>query len=111
VRFLGNYNFSERAFTPFVSGGLGWTSIDTNIPTGLPQNVCWAYPWAGVYCASYVPTATTTKFSYNANVGLRYDFGSKGFVRGQVGWQWVDFGGSYGSEQWTQYRLDFGAKF
>ena len=110
VRFLGNYNFSERAFTPFVSGGLGWTSIDTNIPTGLPQNVCWWYPWWGQYCSSYVPTATTTKFSYNANIGLRYDFG-RGFVRGQVGSQWVDFGGNYGSEQWTQYRLDFGTKF
>ncbi|HEX5092493.1 MAG TPA: outer membrane beta-barrel protein [Burkholderiales bacterium] len=111
VRFLGNYNFSRNAFTPFVSGGLGWTSIDTNIPTGLPQNVCWWYPYWGQYCGTYVPTATTTKFSYNANVGLRYDFGNTGFVRGQVGWQWVDFGGSYGSDQWTQYRLDFGAKF
>jgi len=110
VRFLGSYNFSRDRFTPFVTGGLGWTSVDTNIPTGLPQNVCWYYPWAGTYCQSYVPTATTTKFSYNAAIGLRYDFGN-GFVRGQVGSQWVDFGGSYGSGQFTQYRIDFGTKF
>jgi len=110
VRFLGNYNFSTRAFTPFVSGGLGWTTIDTNIPTGLPQNVCWWYPYWGQYCGTYVPTATTTKFSYNANIGLRYDFG-QGFVRAQVGSQWVSFGGDYGTDSWTQYRLDFGAKF
>ena len=44
VRFFGTYNFMEGNFTPFVTGGLGWTYLDTNIPTGLPQNVCWYYP-------------------------------------------------------------------
>ena len=60
VRFTGSYNFSEKEFTPFVTGGLGWTYIDTNIPTGLPENICWAYPWYGYYCTTYVPTETTT---------------------------------------------------
>src|SRR5262249_37329624 len=109
VRFLGTYNFMEGAFTPFVTGGLGWTYVDTNIPTGLPQNVCWNYPWYG-YCTSYVPTATTTKFSYNAGAGVRYDFG-KSFVRGMVNNQWMDIGGSYGSSDVIQYRVDFGFKF
>ena len=36
VRFTGTYNFLSSNFTPFVGGGLGWTSVDTNIPTGLP---------------------------------------------------------------------------
>ena len=110
VRFLGNYYFMEGNFTPFVTGGLGWTYIDTNIPTGLPQNVCWSYPWYGAYCGSYVPTATSTKFSYNAGLGVRMEFG-KGFVRGLVNQQWMDFGGSYGSDSVTQYRIDFGVKF
>src|SRR5262245_36303254 len=110
VRFLGTYHFMEGNFTPFVTGGLGWTYIDTNIPTGLPQNVCWSYPWYGAYCGTYVPTATSTKFSYNAGAGLRLEMG-KGFVRGMVNQQWLDFGGSYGSNSVTQYRLDFGIKF
>lgn len=110
VRFFGTYHFMEGNFTPFVTGGLGWTYIDTNIPTGLPQNVCWSYPWYGGYCGTYVPTATSTKFSYNAGVGLRMELG-KGFVRGMVNQQWLDFGGSYGSNSVTQYRLDFGVKF
>ena len=110
VRFLGNYHFLEGNFTPFVTGGLGWSYIDTNIPTGLPQNLCWYYPWYGSYCASYVPTATSTKFSYNVGAGLRMDFGG-GFVRALVNEQWADFGGSYGSTSWTQYRIDFGVKF
>ena len=110
VRFLGTYNLMEGNFTPFVTGGLGWTYIDTNIPTGLPQNVCWYYPWYGTSCASYVPTATSTKFSYNAGLGLRMEMG-KGFLRAMVNEQWMDFGGSYGSSSVTQYRIDFGVKF
>jgi opacity protein-like surface antigen len=110
VRFLGTYHFMEGNFTPFVTGGLGWTYIDSNIPTGLPENVCWYYPWYGSYCASYVPTATSTKFSYNAGLGLRMEMG-KGFIRGMVNQQWIDFGGNYGSDSVTQYRIDFGVKF
>src|SRR5262245_7714660 len=41
VRFLGNYYFTKGDIAPFITGGLGWSYIDTNIPTGLPQNVCW----------------------------------------------------------------------
>jgi hypothetical protein len=110
VRFLGNYYFSDGNTAPYVSGGLGWTTIDTNIPSGLPQNICWWYPWWGSYCSTYVPTKTSTEFTYSAAVGLRHDFGN-GFVRGQVGWMWIDFGGSYGTGQFTQYRIDFGTKF
>jgi opacity protein-like surface antigen len=110
VRFFGTYHFSTSAFTPFVTGGLGWTYVDTNIPTGLPENVCWAYPWYGYYCSTYVPTQTTTKFSYNAGAGLRYDFGG-GIARFLVNSQWADFGGSYGSANAIQYRIDIGTKF
>ena len=110
VRFLGNYYLIEGNFSPFVTGGLGWSYIDTNIPTGLPQNVCWYYPWYGSYCASYVPTATSTKFSYNVGAGVRMEMG-KGFLRALVNEQWADFGGSYGSASWTQWRIDIGFKF
>jgi hypothetical protein len=110
TRFLGNYYFSDGNLAPFVTGGLGWTYIDTNIPSGLPQNVCWYYPWYGTSCASFVPTHTTTKFSYNVGAGVRMELG-KGFVRALVNEQWADFGGSYGSTSWTQYRIDFGVKF
>jgi opacity protein-like surface antigen len=110
VRFLGNYNFLEGNVTPFVTGGLGWTYIDTNIPSGLPQNVCWYYPWYGSSCASFVPTYTSTRFSYNVGAGMRMELG-KGFVRALANQQWVDFAGSYGGTSWTQYRIDFGVKF
>lgn len=110
VRFFGSYHFLPGQFTPFVTGGLGWTYIDSNIPSGLPDLICWYYPWYGQYCASYVPTYSTTRFSYNAGLGLRYDAG-RGVFKLLINSQWADFGGSYGSASVVQYRLDFGTKF
>ena len=96
--------------TAFVTAGLGWTYIDTNIPSGLPESSCWYYPWWGQYCGTYVPTHDTTKVSYNAGAGLRLDACTAVF-RFLVNSQWVDFGGSYGSASTLQYRLDLGTKF
>ena len=110
LRFFGSYNFLSSNLTPLVTAGLGWTYIDTNIPAGLPEFFCWYYPWYGQYCGAYVPTETTTKFSYNLGAGVRYDFG-KGVARLLVNQQWVDFGGSYGSASVVQYRIDIGTKF
>ena len=110
IRFSGSYNFLATDFTPFVTGGLGWTYIDTNIPSGLPENLCWYYPWYGTYCATYVPTETTTRFSYNVGAGLRLDRG-KNVFRLLANSQWADFGGSYGSSNMIQYRLDIGWKY
>jgi opacity protein-like surface antigen len=111
VRFFGTYHFLSGPFTPLVTGGLGWTYIDTNIPSGLPESFCWYYPWYGSYCGTAQPTYGTTKFSYNAGLGVRYDFG-KGVARFILNSQWVDFGGSYGgSANALQYRLDIGTKF
>ena len=72
--------------------------------------MCWAYPWYGYYCSTYVPTQSTTRFSYNVGAGLRLDVG-RGVFRFLVNSQYVDFGGSYGSSNVTQYRIDLGTKF
>ena len=82
IRFFGTFHFLESNFTPFVTAGLGWTYIDTNIPSGPPETWCWY--WYG--CSTFVPTETSTEFSYNAGLGLRLDVG-KGvfrFVTGKI---------------------------
>jgi opacity protein-like surface antigen len=109
IRFNGTYHFLTSALTPFVTGGLGWTYVDTNIPTGQAESFCWYYPWYGTYCGTFVETHSTTRFSYNLGAGLRFDAG-KGVFRGLINQQWINFD-SYGSTAWTQYRLDFGVKF
>jgi len=110
LRFVGTWNLLSTPITPFVSGGLGWTHIYTDIPAGPPQNSCWYYPWYGPICTTYVPTQNTTKFSYNGGAGLRADVGNWVF-RGLVNLQKVDVGGAQGDGYWTQYRIDFGIRF
>jgi len=110
LRFVGTWNLLSTPITPFLSGGLGWTHIYTDIPAGPPQNSCWYYPWYGPICTTYVPTQNTTKFSYNGGAGLRADVGNWVF-RGLVNLQKVDVGGAQGDGYWTQYRIDFGIRF
>jgi opacity protein-like surface antigen len=103
------YYFTEGAIAPFVIGGIGSTFIDTNIPTGLPQTGCYWNPWYGYICDSYQPTATSTNFTYNAGLGLRWDVAPGFFLRGIIGEQWID--ASQGTIDLTNYRLDIGFSF
>ena len=110
LRFVGNWNLLSTPVTPFLMGGLGWSHIYTDIPSGPPQNSCWYYPWYGPICTTYIPTQNTTKFSYNGAAGIRADVGNWMF-RGLVNLQKVDVGGAQGDAYWTQYRLDLGIRF
>jgi hypothetical protein len=44
------YNFMDGDITPYVSAGIGWSFIDTNVPQGPPQTGCWWDPWWGYIC-------------------------------------------------------------
>jgi opacity protein-like surface antigen len=110
VRFVGTWNVLTTPVTPFLTGGLGWTHVYTDLPAGPPQNSCWYYPWWGTTCTTYIPTQNTTKFSYNLGGGVRWDIGPY-LVRGLVNAQRVDIGGAQGKDYWTQWRFDFGMRF
>jgi opacity protein-like surface antigen len=111
LRLNGTWNLLASAFTPFVTGGIGWTYVDTNIPDGPPGTVCWWDPWWGYYCGSYVPTKTETYFTYSASAGLRWDFPQSFFLRALAARQWLDVGGDIGQPDVTQYRIDIGFRF
>lgn len=110
LRFAGTYNLASGPLTPFLTANAGWTYVDTGIPTGLPQNACWYYPWWGTYCANVTPTASTTKFSYGAGLGVRADIGRSFTLRGMVSQQYVDFS-NFSTTPWTVWRIDLGARF
>jgi opacity protein-like surface antigen len=111
IRFNGTWYFSPSDITPFVTGGIGSTYVDTNIPSGLPNNVCWWDPWWGYYCGTYLPTKTSTDLSYLAAAGLRWDLDRNMFLRGLIGRMWIDVGGALGTPWVDQYRIDIGFKF
>ena len=79
------YNIMEGSFTPYISGNLGISFVDTGIADGGGYQSCWYDPWYGYICGTYETTKTTTQFSLGASTGVRYDFDNKLFVKGGVG--------------------------
>lgn len=102
------FNLAEGPFVPYITGGIGYSFIDTNIPDGRPIDGCYWDPWWGYICGSYYPTKTSSDFSYNAGIGIRYQFNPRFYTR--LGYQmtWLDLGKANGSPYFDQIRLDFG---
>ena len=105
-----SYYFLDGPLTPFVLGGIGWTFVDSNIPSGPPEGVCWWDPWYGNVCTYYQNTYTKDYFSHNVGLGGRWDVFPGFFLRGSAGWQWVDLGKA-GITDFLGGRLDLGYMF
>jgi outer membrane assembly lipoprotein YfiO len=105
-----NYYFLNRPFTPFVTGGIGWTWVDSNIPSGPPEGTCWWDPWYGYICTAYRNTYTKNSFSYNLGLGVRWDAYPGVFLQGSVGLQWLDLGKA-GTTDFLGGRMDLGYTF
>jgi opacity protein-like surface antigen len=102
-------NLTDGALTPYLGAGIGWTWIDTNIPNGLPSTICWWDPWWGYVCSTSYPTKTTDAFSYQALVGLRYDFDNdRSFMRLGYTSQWLDFDNTSGTPRFDVIGFEFG---
>ncbi len=87
---VADYYFIEGRFTPFVSGMIGWTSIDSNIAAAYPEEVCWWGPWWGYVCDYYQPTYGGDSFSYGVGGGLRLDLSPNHFVCVGYYERWID---------------------
>jgi opacity protein-like surface antigen len=105
-----SYYFLDGPLTPFVLGGIGWTWVDSNVPSGLPQTGCWWDPWYGYICTSYQDTYAKDYFSYSLGLGGRWDVSPGFFLRGSVVWQWMDLGKA-GTTAFPGGRLDIGFIF
>lgn len=90
VSGVADYYFSDGKFSPFVSGMIGWTNIDTNIPAGPVNEVCWWDPWWGYVCDWYQPTYGGDYFSWGVGAGLRFDLTSNHFIRAGYYERWLD---------------------
>jgi len=104
-------NLMEGPFTPYVGGGVGWTWIDTNVPTGLPDTVCWWDPWYGYICYTDYPTKTNDALSYQATLGLRYEFNDRTFMRFGYTSQWLDLDNSDSAPRFDVIGLEIGWLF
>jgi hypothetical protein len=104
LAFNATYYFMPSGFTPFVSGGIGSTFIDTNIPTGQGGTACWWDPWYGQVCDTYTTTKTQTAFSYTAAVGVRLELSRQFSLQGSYNRMWIDY--SKGKPEIDGWKLD-----
>ena len=101
------YNLLKAPFTPYISTNIGWTFIDSGLPTGRLTTGCWYDPWYGYVCTPVAQTYTSTDFNYGAGVGLRYDFNRKIYIKGGVAKNYIDLGSS-NTPDFTSYQFTFG---
>jgi len=80
-QFNVTYNFSSKAFTPFVVAGVGWTKLDSNVPNSPPALGCWWDPWWGYICFADWETYKTSEFTYNLGAGVRWDINTMVFTK------------------------------
>jgi len=107
----GTYNFIKGPVTPFVTGGLGYTYVDSRIPAGRPTTGCWYDPWYGYVCDTYQATYADTFFSYKAGVGVRWDVNDSFFLKGTYGRTWIDFDNTTNHPSFQSGALDIGFMF
>ena len=109
--FNGIYHFSDGPVTPYVGAGIGWNWIDTGVPSGLPSTGCWWDPWWGYVCYTSYPTHSTDAFSYQATVGIRYEFNYSTFARLGYTSQWIDLSNATSTPRFDVFTLEIGWMF
>jgi len=105
------WNFMSGPISPFETGAIGWSWVDTNIATGPPQTGCWWDPWWGYVCTSFQDTKTLDGFTYQLGVGARYDVTDTVAVHGSYRINWIDFDKAKGTPDFDGFQLSFGWKF
>jgi opacity protein-like surface antigen len=105
------YNFMPGPITPYVSGGIGWSFIDTNIPQGPPQTGCWWDPWWGYICTTYQNTKNQDAFAYQLGAGVRWEPTPYLSLRFGYEKQWYDVGTTTSTPGFDTLRLGLGYRF
>ncbi len=92
-------------FTPFITTGVGWNFVDTNIPTAPPQVGCWWNPWYGYICQDFQETKNVDGFAYQLGAGLRYRLNKSLSLSGSYRMSWLDFPKADGTPTFDGFQL------
>ena len=103
TRYFGDW----KRVAPYVSAGLGWISIDTNVPEGPPFSVCRWDPWFGFICDAVQPTRTFSDMTGTLGAGVRFDLSRRLFLDASFGRRWIDFDTAHRPD-FSQFQLAIG---
>jgi opacity protein-like surface antigen len=100
-----SYYFLTGRIRPFVTTGVGWNFVDTNIPTAPPQVGCWWNPWYGYICEDFQDTKNVDGFAYQLGAGVRYQINPKFSLSGSYKMNWVEFPKADGTPTFDAIQL------
>lgn len=110
-RVAVNFNLLEGDLTPYVTGGIGWSFIDTNIPDSPPQTSCWWDPWWGYYCGTWQSTRSVDDPVYTLGFGARWDISSTFSMRLGYEKHWLDLGEATSTPDFDQLKFGIIARY
>ncbi len=98
LMFDGTYLLPLRsALKPYITAGLGWNWVNTNIASGPPQAGCWWDPWWGYVCSGYQPTHGSNSFAYQAGAGVQINFTRSFTINVDYRYTWIDLSNANGT--------------
>jgi opacity protein-like surface antigen len=106
-----NFNLFSGNLTPYLTGKVGWSFIDTNIPNGPPVSSCWWDPWYGYVCGTWQETRNIDELAYAVGVGVRWDASSTITVRFGYERTWLDYGEATSTPGFDQLRVGIAARY
>ncbi len=110
-RFNVDYNIINRRLTPFLTAGIGYQYLETELENAPPVGSCWWDPWWGWVCYYDHPYAWETDFTWNVGGGLRWNVTDNLFVKATVGATWLEYSGGHGITSQLEGIFAIGATF
>jgi opacity protein-like surface antigen len=105
------YTFMTGPVKPYLTGGVGWAWVDTNIASAPPEIGCWWHPWWGYVCTTWQDTRTVDGLAYEVGIGMRYDFSDALAADAAYRMRWMDFENATGSPSTDTLQLSLVWKF
>jgi opacity protein-like surface antigen len=104
------YNLLKGPITPYLSAGLGFTYMETDVPGGDLELICYPGYWQW-WCYYAYPIYSDWFFTYYAGAGIRWDVNDRTVVRLSYKSNWIDASGLKTSPRQDIFSLTIGGKF
>lgn len=104
------YYFLAKTLTPYITGRIGGTHIDTGSPAAGTINGCYWF-WGGYACSDGDQTDSQWVLNLGAGVGVRWEASRASFIKLGIDRTWLDLPNASGTPSKDTARLDFGFRF